>query len=81
MKEILTFIALITIGLVVLVAAVALPTNFISVHYDKKNCYAFGQTTGREVKFERYNYWTWSCQAKTNDGKYLPKEQLREITD
>jgi hypothetical protein len=71
------------IGLVfiVLLGSIFTGANAVTKHFTKVNCVAFSRETGRETRYAEYTYWSFDCLAKTNDGKWLPKDQLREVTD
>lgn len=53
----------------------------ITRHYDRLSCYSWAEQTGREVKWQAYGYGglQWDCFVRTSDGRWLPKNQLRDI--
>jgi hypothetical protein len=53
----------------------------VTYHFDTVECKNFEKQTSYETKMVRY-YWTsWTCMAEIEDGKWLPKDQLRDIND
>lgn len=66
-----------TVGVVVFV--VVYSVTWITVGYDRRNCQRWSEATGREVQFRQWSHWSWECFAQTGDGKWLPKDQLRDV--
>lgn len=51
----------------------------VTYHFDSVECDKFEQQTTYETKMVRY-YWTgWTCMAKLENDRWLPKDQLRDI--
>jgi hypothetical protein len=68
-------------GTVVLGAALMLILVPVSYHFDTIECQNFEKQTSYKTKMVRY-YWTsWTCMAEIEDGRWLPKDQLRDIND
>ena len=63
-------------GLVLTILAITFP---ISAGYDKRQCYRYGNLTGREVKYQRFSYWTWDCYVRTESGNWISKDQVRGV--
>lgn len=54
------------------VVVLVLVVNGFSRHYDRVNCTAFGQNSGRETRFVEYSYWSWACLTPTHTGRCRP---------
>lgn len=46
-------------------------------NYNERQCGRFERETGYETKFVRFSHWTVNCYAKTDTGKYVPYERLK----
>jgi hypothetical protein len=44
----------------------------IGPRVEKSNCIKFGVQSNREVKFVRYNYFTWECLTLAHDNRWVP---------
>lgn len=51
----------------------------ISVGYDQRQCHRYGELTNRNVKFQRFSYWTWDCYVQTKSGNWISKNQVRGV--
>lgn len=67
-------------AIVALIIIITFTVRTVSHHYDKANCHSYSVETNRKTKFVEYNYFQWKCFTPTSDGKWLPIENLREIT-
>jgi hypothetical protein len=65
-----------TAALIFLIIGVTIP---ISRHYDRVACEQFREQTGRTARFVVYHTFSWTCLVRTADGRWLPREQLREF--
>lgn len=81
MDELLGITVGVSIFLVVVLGVPLLVGNAVSKHFTMSNCEGFARETQRETRYAEYNYWNYECLAKTTDGKWLPSDQLRELTD
>lgn len=78
--EFVVFIGAMLLFLFVLVGGIFLVSRQVSHHIDHTNCVAYAQRTGRETRFVDYSFFKWDCLTPSQDGKWLPTDQLRELT-
>lgn len=67
------------IGTIILMVAIFAGHRYVEHHYSKASCNAFGLTSGREVRFVDYTFWSWDCLTPASDGKWISIDNLREI--
>lgn len=46
---------------------------------DKAACEKFGRQSGYTVKFVRYHVLSWGCLARTANGRWVPRDNLRGV--
>jgi hypothetical protein len=44
----------------------------------KQSCKIFGQTSGYETRYFEFTYWSYDCQARQENGKWISTTLLRE---
>lgn len=80
-RDSFAYLMLVVAGcLIAFLAALMTGIRYAQHYYDHKNCTAFSVNTGRETKFVDYTWWSWDCLTPTKDGKYIPIDQLRDLT-
>lgn len=67
------------IATVILVVTLGIPARQIGHHYSVNNCRIFQDETGYETKFVDYHFFKWDCLAQTKTGKWVSKDNLREM--
>lgn len=73
-----TLIASIVAGVLIIVFLII----GLERHYGRIHCRAFGENTGRAVKFVvQSRVDTGLCLTRTADGKWIPTSNLREFGD
>lgn len=73
-------IAIITVGVCLFCAAIALPIRQVSHHYDKDRCRSYAKETERVTKFVDYHFWGWDCLTKTSDGLWVSTDNAFQVT-
>jgi len=66
-------------GLLLVVCTTYVGTRMVDHHYTTITCSQFAAQTGRETKMADYTFWNYDCLTRTENGKWLPASQLREI--
>lgn len=66
-------------SIVLLIVVIGLPGRQIAHHLDVNNCRTFHSQTGYETKFVDYHFLKWDCMAKTQTGKWVSSDNIREI--
>lgn len=54
--------------------------RYVDHHMETQECKKFAQVSNYETKFADYNWFLFECLAKTADGKWVPKSQLRDVS-
>lgn len=75
------FLAVFIAFTVAIIAVPVIVIRQIDHHFQAKACPVYSVQTGRDTKFVDINYWNYGCYAVTSDNKFLPIDQLRDITD
>lgn len=67
-------------GLVLLVGVIMAIAQPLSVHFGRIGCDRFAAYTDRPTRFRTWNDgYSFECYARTSDGRWLPKSQLRDV--
>lgn len=77
-------VVLIGIVIIAILGAIFMPIYGLTYRAQKSECRAFARESGFETKFEVLVKFaglpvTWDCFARTQSGKWIPKDRLREI--
>ncbi len=68
-------------GLAVIVFGIMYVATWIDAGYQDRQCSRFGEVTNREVQFRQFSHWSYDCYVRTSDGKWLLKDQMRDMVD
>lgn len=79
MKEILALLGIVLGTLAVMVFLLAYVTTWIEAGYEERQCARFGKVSGREVQFRQFSHWSYDCYVRAGDGKWILKDQLRDV--
>jgi hypothetical protein len=64
-------------ALALLLVAVIVP---VEASYDETECRKWGESSDREVRFERWSSFSWSCFVNTEDG-WVSKDSIVKVED
>lgn len=64
---------------VAIISGMLFPIRALKHHLDVSRCDQYTETTGFETKFQDWNFFKWDCLAKTNNGRWVPIDKLREV--
>lgn len=79
MDDDLFMAGLIVAGVVALLVVIGIPIRQITHHYDVKSCGIFAEESGYQTKFVDYNFFSWDCLARRDDGKWVSRDNLRDM--
>lgn len=70
----------IVLALLSVCVVIGFTIGLVSIPVDRHGCAVFSRQTGRETRFVVWNGGLSSeCLARTSDGRWLPKSQLRDV--
>lgn len=67
------------VGIVLVVVVFGLPIRAVRHHYGVNSCGIFAEQSGYDTKFVDYNFFQWDCLAHRDDGKWVSKDNLRDM--
>ena len=67
------------VGTALLIVGIALPARMVKHHYDVNSCHIFADQSGYDTKFVDYNFFQWDCLAHRDDGKWVSRDNLRDM--
>lgn len=81
MKDLLEFFTVVVIPMGLVLTVLITSMVSVSIHYERVACESFGRESGREVKFAKMAFASYSCMTPSSDGKWISTDMLREITN
>lgn len=79
MKEILALIGIVLGTIAAVIFVLAYSVAWIDVGYQERQCSRFGEVSGREVQFRQFSHWSYDCYVRAGDGKWILRDQLRDV--